>query len=59
MKMKYLKTIALMCCVASQALAQVKVESAIDVPGILIGEQTNVTLSVTLSEKESAALPSQ
>ena len=57
MKMKYLKTIALMCCVASQALAQVKVESAIDVPGILIVEQTNVTLSVTLSEKESAALP--
>ena len=57
MKMKYLKTIALMCCFASQALAQVKVESVIDAPGILIGEQTDVTLSVTLSEKQSAALP--
>lgn len=57
MTMKYLKTIALLMLLATQVMAQVRVESAIDTPQILIGEQAHVTLTVTLREGQSAALP--
>ena len=55
--MKYFKTILLLLCVAAQAFAQVNVESAIDTPEILIGEQAHVTLNVTLRQGHHAALP--
>ena len=55
--MKYFKTILLLLCVAAQAFAQVNVESAIDTPEILIGEQAHVTLNVTLRQGLHAALP--
>ena len=55
--MKYFKTILLLLCVTAQAMAQVKVESAIDTPEILIGEQAHVTLNVTLRQGQHAALP--
>ena len=55
--MKYLKTIALLVCIATQSMAQVKVESAVDTPEILIGEQAHVALNVTMKQGQSAALP--
>ncbi len=44
-------------CLATQTLAQVKVESAVDVPEILIGEQAHVTLSVTAKEGSGVTFP--
>ena len=57
MKMKRLNIIIILLSAFMAAMAQVKVEMSLDPMELLVGEQSSITLSVTMKEGQQAQFP--